>query len=395
MKFLCFWGNDIFVGSNNEDSHGNNAGSVYVYEKPTTVWLQTQKLLAQSGVVDQNLGNAVSISGNRAIIGAEGDTENGVDSGAAYVFEYNAGTWGFTTKILPNDGNFNLKFGHDVSLDGDRVIISSLAIVSLVLGSYGGSAYIFDLTNGSWNQTVKLVGDDDQFYGDSVSLFGDRAVVGDTGDTVNGSNSGLVYVYDLISGNWLESFQLIPNDGFPQVQFGQSLSLSNDRLLVGSGIKATGFGGSAYIFDFNLGVWSQTDKLEAFGLTGDEHFGAAVSLSAGRSLVGAYSDINNNTGVTAGAAYIFEVTGSSWNQVAKIYSSDGEIGDLFARSIFLQDNRAVIGVPGDNDNGTDSGSAIILKRYLVVGFKPISYLPVMALLVTTLEIQPLSLEIIP
>lgn len=361
---VSFWDDGIFVANNVDDNNGQNAGIVYSYQKPATVWIQNDTLQAKSGAVNHNFAKSVAISGNRAIIGIEGDTENGEDSGAAYVYEYAQGNWNFTTKILPNDGTLYLKFGHSVSLDGDRVLISSLHFLENSTFSYGGSVYIFDFANGSWNQTAKLSVLDNDFYGESVSLLGDRAIVGDLGNTINGNYSGLVFVYDLSNGIWTETNQLIPSDGFSGAQFGKSISLSNDRILVGSGRLVNGYGGSAYLFDYSNGSWSETAKLlPADGLpSGADVFGVSVSLSADRALVGANKALNNNTGLDAGAAYVFERSGSNWNQVAKLYSSDGEVGDLFGQSVKLNNDSVVIGVPGDNDNGTDSGSVLTYEK---------------------------------
>ena len=64
-------------------------------------------------------------------------------------------------------------------------------------------------------------------------------------------------------------------------------------------------------------------------------------------------------GSLSGSAYIFEFDGSSWTEVAKLTASDASIGDIFGRSVSISGDRAIVGAYGNDDTGTNSGSAYI------------------------------------
>ena len=90
----------------------------------------------------------------------------------------------------------------------------------------------------------------------------------------------------------------------------------------------------------------------ADGAAGDL-FGESVSISGDYAIVGAKGDDGT------GSAYVFKRTGTSWAQEAKLLASDGAAGDLFGWSVSISGDYAVVGAFGDDDNGTNSGSAYV------------------------------------
>ena len=103
-----------------------------------------------------------------------------------------------TDKLTASDAAAGDQFGLSVSLSGDRALVG--VFLDDDNGSNSGSAYVFDLSGGTWTQTQKLTASDaaaDDDFGFSVSLSGDRALIGAFGDDDNGSNSGSTYVSDL------------------------------------------------------------------------------------------------------------------------------------------------------------------------------------------------------
>jgi len=149
--------------------------------------IQEQKLLAANFQTGANFGISVSLLGDRALVGASGYNSN---KGTAYIFDYAGGIWNYTAELLTST-SIGDNFGNAVSLQGDRALI----------GAYGdnsnqGAAYIFELNNGMWSLEATLLAGDglagDQF-GYSVSLSNDRAIIGANQDD---SGEGAVYVFD-------------------------------------------------------------------------------------------------------------------------------------------------------------------------------------------------------
>ena len=87
---VSVWGDLAIVGAHHDDDDGDRSGSAYVFQKDdsTGVWHEIDKLTASDGETGDIFGTSVSVSGTTILVGAlNDDTENGVDSGSAYVFE--------------------------------------------------------------------------------------------------------------------------------------------------------------------------------------------------------------------------------------------------------------------------------------------------------------------
>ncbi len=252
-------------------------------------------------------GKSVSLSGNRALIGADASDPKGRESGAAYVFEWDGTTWNQMAKLTASDGAAGDYFGHSVSLSGNRALIGAWADDDK--GGDSGSAYVFEWDGSTWTQVAKLTASDGaerDWFGISVSLFGSRALVGAPIDDDNGSNSGSAYVYEWNGSAWTQVAKLTASDGVASDEFGRSVSLSGDRALVGAfGNDENGFeSGSAYVFDWDGTTWNEVAKLMASDGAEIANFGFSVSLDGNRALVGAYRD--DDYGFGSGSAYVFE-----------------------------------------------------------------------------------------
>ena len=102
------------------------------------------------------------------------------------------------------------------------------------------------------------------------------------------------------------------------------------------------------------------DELLAADHTPNDFFGSAVALDGTRALVGA--PFGETSGQPAGSAYVFELGPSGWTEVAQLVASDAAAGDEFGRAVALSGDRAVVGAPGDEYDGTDEGSVYVFER---------------------------------
>jgi hypothetical protein len=159
---------------------------------------------------------------------------------------------------------------------------------------------------------------------------------------------------------WIEKQKLLASDGATNEFFGYTVSLDGDTALIGAPTRYSTDTGSAYVFTRTTGTWTQQAKLLASdGVTGDD-FGRSVSLSGDTALIGAYYDDDN--GEHSGSAYVFARTGTTWTQQAKLTASDGAADDWFGESVALDGDTALIGAHGDDNNGPGYGSAYVFTR---------------------------------
>jgi outer membrane protein assembly factor BamB len=181
-------------------------------------------------------GITVAISGNTAIVGAPFDDEAGSHSGAAYLFDVTTGQQ--RLKLMASSASAYEGFGSSVAISGNT------AIVGAVGGDYG-SAYLFDVTTGQ--ELTKLTPADlpaNSAFGRSVAISGNVALVGANRDAHAGYGAGSAYLFDVATHEQL--FKLIASDAGDLQYFGESVSISDDYALVGSA-GAAPFG-AAYLF---------------------------------------------------------------------------------------------------------------------------------------------------
>ena len=335
--------NWLLVGAGYDPlNNGTNQGTAFIYEKVDNVWTETAILFPSNVEERARFGNSVSLYGDRALVGAL--TEGASNTGAAYIFEYINGAWVEIAKLTANDAMENDNFGSQVSLYGDRALIAAendLSGVAII-----GSAYIFDLIDGEWTQTAKFEPDEfvDNFnFANSVSLSEDRALIGAPGDNDLGSFAGTAYVFELIDDEWVQTNKLFADELEADDNFGFSVSLLGDRALVSAlGDDDNGsLAGAAYVFEFSDGAWTEVAKLKANdGVAGDV-LGFSVSLSENLAVLGAInSDID---GIQTGAAYTFGLTNSEWTQTNKLFADDTDAGDFFGWAVASSGDEVFVG----------------------------------------------------
>jgi outer membrane protein assembly factor BamB len=304
------------------------------------------KLTAPSGYSYDNFGNSVAIDNNRALIGSRGDDDKGTNSGAAYLFDATTGSmlYKFTA---PNSSDYWDFFGNSVALNGNRALIGSNSYNDK--GIMSGSAYLFDINTGHLlhKLTAPDGSDGDLFGYSSVALNVNTALIGSYRDNDNGLYSGSAYLFDTMTGNLLRKFTA--PDGSSLDEFGRSIALSDKIALISSiGDDDKGSGsGSAYLFDINTG--HLLHKLTAPDGNKNHNFGWSVALNDNIALIGAHRDY-------IGSVYVFDTTTGAL--LYKLTTPDDSSGDLFGRSVALNGDTALIGFR-DNEKGIRSGSAYL------------------------------------
>gem|GEM_PF-5387958 len=270
-------------------------------------------------------------------------------------------------KLLASDPALNDYFGTSVAVSGDYAIVGSFYDDDA--GQNSGSAYIFmrDPGTGNWSQTAKLVASDaiaSACFGYSVDMHGDYAIVGAYGDSHPTYGMGAAYIFQKNADDedWLQRAKLVANDASGGDQFGISVAIDLDYALVGANYDDDGFGesGSAYVFrrDSGLQSWSLQDKLTASAPAASANFGGSVELQGDYAILGSH-------GGSVEAAWVFKKNSGAetWSQRAILSPSDGEAGDNFGYSVSISENYAVIGSRNDDYSGySGAGSAYVFKR---------------------------------
>ncbi len=303
-KSVAISGNYAVVGAQYNGELGHNAGAAYIYYFNGTDWNFLKKLTASDGEAWDRFGSKVSISGNFAIVGVSGDSnEKGTYAGSAYIFHYDGTDWVEFQKLTADDGKKDDRFGADVAISGNLAIVGQQEVL-LDIQAYGSSsAYIFRFNGNEWVQEKKLTAADGfagDYFGNSVAISEDYALVGSAYDDDKGIESGSVYAYKYDGTDWQLSAKLNAEDASQKNFFGISVALAGNYAAIGSSLENTSDSTSAYIFQFDGTAWIEKEKLTISNNLIDGNFGQDVSISENHVIAGNYKDIYNK-----GSAYIF------------------------------------------------------------------------------------------
>jgi hypothetical protein len=307
--------------------------------------LKTFKLTAGAS---KEFGRSVAVSGDTMVVGDP-------IKGAAYVFEYDGSNWSQVAELTPSSG-FSF-FGWSVAISGDMVAVGAPYDQSFL-----GSVYLFRRVGGSWNEDPDSPLTDSKripfsFVGWSVAFAGDTLLVGaPMANSVHVFNSGG-------TTSWTQQEPpLTGGDTELGDRFGWSVAVSGARLVVGAP-RDESTAGSAYVFDFDekAGKWLETKKLTASNQAERDDFGFSVAIDQDTLVVGAHKDSTyvSNPGV----AYIFEFDGESWAEKAKLTASDSADYDEFGYSVAIKDGILLVGAPFDPFYGPEAtpGAAYVFE----------------------------------
>lgn len=363
--------NLLLVGAYHADVDGNGSqGAAYIFRYDGLQWNQEQKLIASDGDDGTSFGYSVALTGGSAIIGAiYAIVEGGAQTGAVYVFKYDGLQWNEEQKLIASDGEDGDMFGSSIDVAEDAIIVGA-SNADVNGNSNQGAAYIFRYDGNQWLQEQKLIASDgaeDDKFGISVAVSSENTAIigGYSADVAGDNNRGAAYLFRKSGNTWYQEQKLVASDGQGGDFFGNSVELEGNTAIIGafgddffSGIDR----GSVYIFEYTGMIWQQQQKLLDYDGSDGDVFGSSLALHEDSLIVGAYfAEVNGSAG--QGAAYVYHHNGLNWVQKQKFVAYDGNINDMFGISVALDEDTVVIGAWRAESNGIhDTGKVYVSNR---------------------------------
>ncbi len=352
---------------------------------------------SNTGAAD-NFGIAVAVSGDTAVVGAQGESSDATDvdgdqasdeapsSGAAYIYVRNGATWSQQAYLkATNTGNFD-QFGSAVAISGDTVLVGAPREGSMATGVGGdpldnslfeaGAAYVYVRSGTTWSPQAYLkasnTGASDHF-GASVAVSGDTLIVGAPHED---RDAGAAYMFVRTGSSWSQQAYVKASVADAGDNFGASVALDGDTAVVGANKEdsnATGVdgddtnnsafsSGAAYVFVRSGSTWSQQAYLKASNTDASDEFGSSVALSGDTAIIGAIfedgasagvgGDPASNTIPNSGAAYVFGRVGTTWSQQAYLKPAHTNPHDLFGSAVAASGERVLVGSAGEDGSST-------------------------------------------
>lgn len=360
-------------------------GYLYIHERHAdgfNNWGVTKVITPSDGADGHGLGTALVFDGETLIAGATTANGNANVSGAAYIFERNHGgsnNWGEVAKLVAPDGAYWDRFGWTVSFDRDT------AVVGARWHDHGpglGSAYIYERNAGglnNWGFVKELLPSNPtsaDLFGVSVDIDKDTIVVGAADKNLNGTKSGLVYIFERNEGgnnNWGEVLQVAPNSPQANDRFGNTIAIDENLLAVGAPEESMSRTGSVYLFERDSGGtnnWGQIARVTPSDGQPNGRFSSLdIDLRGDTLVVGA--PFTNGLVSQSGTAYVYKQdpnNANQWNETAKFVASDGNAQDEFGISVSHYGDTFVVGALYNDtlcpsSSNCDTGSAYIYTPF--------------------------------
>lgn len=300
----------------------------------------------EGAAAGDNLGAAVAAVEDYILYGAPGeDVLPNADAGAAYVrrFDSQTGQWRAAVRLIANDASQGQRFGGAVAVTPGIAVVAARDV----------GVYVFRESGPNWTQEQKLpptVTTYSDGFGASVAVAADVILVGAPENNAAGfAEAGMVFVYRWNGSTWSSEQQLTAQTPALSENFGAAVALDPlNPNLAAVGVPWDG-SGSVEVFEYIGSTWTRPARLVPADGSGSDAFGAAVSLYRSRILVGAplYGSIEQ------GAAYLYtRTTTTTWTASAP-WTEYG----YFGTSVALEDARALVGAPSDDEATWNGGAA--------------------------------------
>jgi hypothetical protein len=307
-KFRIY-GDQIAVSASLDDEGGENSGAVYVFSRQTDgSWVNQQKILASDGADFDNFGYTLDLYDDRLVVSNRVFDTLGVKQSAIYLYEKDAdGNWGNEQKIVPSGLYDYSAYGLQVSLYGKQLAVGISD--DNLNGPRSGSVITYDLDeNGIWGNEQKLTPSDgfaEALFGTDVFMNESYLVVSSPVSYTVSSSEAAVYIYekDVQLGNWTNEFKINPPQITDPFYFGSSISMWGDKLLIADELNGVNGSSSGAVFLYEKdsnGTWDFEHEILASDGSSSDSFGGAVSIWGSEIVIGApgFMDSSLGTGVT-------------------------------------------------------------------------------------------------
>ncbi len=261
----------------------------------------------------------------------------------------------FHQKIIANDRMTKTRLGHDVAISGDFAIVSAYEVQKYQIKN---AVYIYQKDpTGIWIQIQKLESPENvnwENFGYSIDIKDDQIIIGDFRNELY--TRGVAYIYDKIANNvWQLSQRLLET---PTSEFGYSVSIDGDHCAV-TALGENSSQGAVYIYEKNgSGIWTRTAKLIGSHAGPNDVFGYKIKIRGTLLFAGAPGDDDDVMGTNfmqiSGAVYIYQKDSNNiWQEVQKIVDPQRMNFGEFGATLSVYNNLLIIGAGSANNQWTN------------------------------------------
>lgn len=336
-------GDVAIVGASTKPYNGMNyVGAAYIYRRVAGVWTEEAKLLPPGAEIHDNFGTSVAIQGDVAVVGAPDFAVSSFSgTGRAWVFRRIAGVWTLEQELVPSTAGIDSSCGTYVDLDGDTIVVAGRPLplfnpAFVAVFVHNGSTWVEE-------QVIQTTGQ--LTWRMKLDLQGDRLALPSASEEVLGvPGAGVVYIHERTAGVWAETARIAPLAPSDSEGFGTSFSLDGNFIAIGAPFddsRGHASAGRIDIFRYQGGVWGWEAELQASNPASYGEFGTKIELENGLLLTSSPSN-SSGSPQNRGAAQIYRrqspgnwVGGSSFYPPVRDYTGFGREAALDGDTVLL------------------------------------------------------------
>ncbi len=325
----------IMVGADGDSDQGDEAGAVYIFAKQGDELVFVEKLYAQQAASDQQFGKKIILQDDKMLIGATGNT---VIDGYVHYYRLTGGQWVFQEKFKPQDTLSDDYFGYAMSLSGDLLAVSA---ISQVNGDNSGAVYLFELVGDDWFEQSKIQITSSQpasSIGYDLSLSGNQLVIG---SLIN----GVVFVVEEDQGQWQQTDEIMVPDGYNALFFGRTVRLFNDQLIVANQY-------SPLIYQYDGSQFINPTEFDTGGNNGVRYFDAKDNLLV--------LNMAESGSSASSKSFVYQYTNDTWQYVYELPKPP--FRSFYSNDIIIHNNEVLMGDYSNNQRGEDAGAAYWIRN---------------------------------
>lgn len=360
-------GNRIAIGAPWAMGSGDTSGAVFTYERIGNQWGLDQELHSPSGDAFGRFGADLDLTGDFLVVGAWRDDATADDSGAAYVFRHQGGNWGHSQTLNSPFAIEDEFFGISIDAHASRVAIGAPGFPA---GSSTGAIYVFDLNANTWTLDQQLTGANTEGLGQAVAIYGTHVLAGAPSNDGAGTDRGAVYYFK--KGAVSYTFRQKVEGTQDGERFGTSVDLNPEdivepespiRAVVGAPYFEAGITAEGRVQFMTLDPvqdWIDDESYASNTPSEFGRFGTSVAIHGRSALVGEVSW--NGQIADEGSVHTFDRGATGWFTGENLTGTEHDANEQFGRSIAVEGDLAVVGMPGDDDTVENGGGAVVYER---------------------------------
>ncbi|MBK8269687.1 MAG: hypothetical protein IPK83_15885 [Planctomycetes bacterium] len=334
-------------------------GSAVVFRRIGDEWSDEAILSSSENVESDLFGFSVAVEDSLIVVGAPranlSPSSPYSARGAVFVFRREAGAWNLESRLASIESTGSDRFGTAVAISDGRIAVGNPS--ESTNGLSNGSVHLYEYVDGDWVRVQRLANSTDEtsdHFGAAVALDGPNLIVGAPWTNGETDTSGAAYLFRLDDVQWSLLSRVEPRSGQSALEFGQSVDIHNEMAVVASPDEWVLFGGewvtsagAIYVYERTGATWTESARITEQLPRWPGYFGASVAINNGTlvTITGPYGTINGSGNAAPREVHVLQRRELAWETRAVLANPPMRTSSSIINAVAINEGRIVVGQP--------------------------------------------------